>query len=131
MRSVARSIWPDSMESSAPSPATTRFWWCWKTLHPLVVSRTHSTRSPDAGRRWHKVNPPVGLSAPAPSVETTKPVAPPTPASAPSHATKDGARLKARVAVLGASGYSGQEFARLSTSHPGVELAVLCSREHA
>ena len=79
------------------------------------------------------MNPPVGLSAPAPSVETptNPPVAPPAPASAASHATKDGARLKARVAVLGASGYSGQEFARLSTSHPGVELAVLCSREHA
>jgi len=37
----------------------------------------------------------------------------------------------ARVAVLGASGYSGQEFARLALAHPGLSLAVLASREHA
>ncbi len=41
------------------------------------------------------------------------------------------ARQQARIAVLGASGYSGQEFARLALGHPGLELAVLCSREHA
>jgi N-acetyl-gamma-glutamyl-phosphate reductase len=35
------------------------------------------------------------------------------------------------VALLGASGYSGQEFARLALAHPGLELSVLCSREHA
>ncbi len=40
-------------------------------------------------------------------------------------------RKRARIAVLGASGYTGQEFARLSLAHPGLELAVLCSREHA
>ena len=38
---------------------------------------------------------------------------------------------EARVAVLGASGYSGQEFVRLALGHPGLELAALCSREHA
>ena len=37
----------------------------------------------------------------------------------------------ARVAVLGASGYSGQEFVRLALGHPGIEVAVLASREHA
>ena len=37
----------------------------------------------------------------------------------------------ARVAVLGASGYSGQEFARLAFAHPGLELVQLVSREHA
>ncbi len=40
-------------------------------------------------------------------------------------------RRLGRVALLGASGYSGQEFARLALSHPGLELGVLCSREHA
>jgi N-acetyl-gamma-glutamyl-phosphate reductase len=40
-------------------------------------------------------------------------------------------RQHARVAVLGASGYSGQEFARLAIQHPGLELVALCSREHA
>jgi len=36
----------------------------------------------------------------------------------------------ARVAVLGASGYTGQEFIRLVLDHPGIELAALLSREH-
>jgi len=40
-------------------------------------------------------------------------------------------RRLARVAVLGASGYSGQEFVRLALVHPGLRLAVLASREHA
>jgi len=40
-------------------------------------------------------------------------------------------RQSARVAVLGASGYSGQEFARLALAHPGLSIAVLVSREHA
>jgi N-acetyl-gamma-glutamyl-phosphate reductase len=39
-------------------------------------------------------------------------------------------RKRARIAVLGASGYAGQEFARLSLAHDGLELALLCSREH-
>ena len=37
----------------------------------------------------------------------------------------------ARVAVLGASGYSGHEFVRLALTHPGLEVAVLVSREFA
>jgi N-acetyl-gamma-glutamyl-phosphate reductase len=37
----------------------------------------------------------------------------------------------ARVAVLGASGYSGQEFVRLAAAHPGIGIALLASREHA
>ena len=49
----------------------------------------------------------------------------------PSGAHTAGARLTTRVAVLGASGYSGQEFARLALSHPGLVLSVLASREHA
>jgi N-acetyl-gamma-glutamyl-phosphate reductase len=37
----------------------------------------------------------------------------------------------ARLAVLGASGYAGQELVRLAAAHPGIELAALGSREHA
>lgn len=37
----------------------------------------------------------------------------------------------ARIGVLGASGYSGQEFVRLALGHPGLELVALVSREHA
>ncbi len=37
----------------------------------------------------------------------------------------------ARVAVLGASGYSGHEFVRLALAHPGLEIAALVSREFA
>ena len=59
-------------------------------------------------------------------------VAASTAASAPSiTAPATGARPTARVAVLGASGYSGQEFARLALAHPGLVLAVFASREHA
>ncbi|MGH7730673.1 MAG: N-acetyl-gamma-glutamyl-phosphate reductase [Candidatus Eiseniibacteriota bacterium] len=60
------------------------------------------------------------------------PVEPPTatlPSPAPAPAA--GARLTTRVAVLGASGYSGQEFARLALAHPGLALSVLASRELA
>jgi N-acetyl-gamma-glutamyl-phosphate reductase len=49
----------------------------------------------------------------------------------PAPSTTPDARQEARVAVLGASGYSGQEFARIALGHPGVTLAVLASREHA
>ena len=41
------------------------------------------------------------------------------------------ARKVARVAVLGASGYSGQEFVRLVLQHDGVRIGALVSREHA
>jgi N-acetyl-gamma-glutamyl-phosphate reductase len=57
--------------------------------------------------------------------------APASGADLPSPAPAAGARQTARVAVLGASGYSGQEFARLALAHPGLSLAVLASREHA
>ncbi len=51
------------------------------------------------------------------------------PASSP--ARPAGAGRTAKVAVLGASGYSGQEFVRLALDHPGLRIAVLASREHA
>lgn len=38
---------------------------------------------------------------------------------------------RATLAVLGASGYSGQEFARLASAHPGLDVAQLVSREFA
>ena len=50
-------------------------------------------------------------------------------ASSTIEACKTGAAKTARVAVLGATGYSGQEFVRLAGGHPGIELAVLCSRQ--
>ena len=37
----------------------------------------------------------------------------------------------ARIAVLGASGYSGQEFIRLALAHPGLNITALVSREYA
>jgi N-acetyl-gamma-glutamyl-phosphate reductase len=37
----------------------------------------------------------------------------------------------ARIAVLGASGYSGQEFVRMALAHPGLQIAALVSREYA
>jgi N-acetyl-gamma-glutamyl-phosphate reductase len=43
----------------------------------------------------------------------------------------NGSPSRARIALLGASGYSGQEFARLALDHPGLELVQLVSREHA
>jgi len=46
-------------------------------------------------------------------------------------AKRDAGAPVARVAVLGASGYSGQEFVRLSLAHPGLRLTALASREHA
>ena len=50
------------------------------------------------------------------------------PAAAPSIAA---ATPLARVAVLGASGYSGQEFVRLALAHPSLRLAALVTRAHA
>lgn len=58
------------------------------------------------------------------------PAAPPVPSAEttpPAHA----ACRRARVVVLGASGYSGQEFARLALAHPGLDPMQLVSREHA
>jgi N-acetyl-gamma-glutamyl-phosphate reductase len=37
----------------------------------------------------------------------------------------------AKVAVVGASGYSGEELVRLLLRHPRVELAALTSRQFA
>lgn len=51
------------------------------------------------------------------------------PGEAPAHG-RAAERVRARVAVLGASGYSGQEFARLALGHTGITLAALASREH-
>jgi N-acetyl-gamma-glutamyl-phosphate reductase len=56
--------------------------------------------------------------------------APAIPALAPT-VREGSARKVARVAVLGASGYSGQEFVRLALGHDGVKIAALVSREHA
>lgn len=46
-------------------------------------------------------------------------------------ARAQGRTAKVAVAVLGASGYSGMEFARLALAHPGLSLAALVSREQA
>ena len=46
-------------------------------------------------------------------------------------AVLDPAPGAARLAVLGASGYTGQEFVRLALSHPGIRIAALFSRELA
>jgi len=56
--------------------------------------------------------------------------APALPTTAAETTTRSG-RAIARVAVLGASGYSGQEFVRLALAHDGVKIAALVSREHA
>ena len=55
----------------------------------------------------------------------------PSPAAAESASAGRDARAVARVAVLGASGYSGLEFVRLAAAHPGIRLTALVSREHA
>jgi N-acetyl-gamma-glutamyl-phosphate reductase len=73
------------------------------------------------------VNPPVSTDPVAPVAAT--PVAP-APAAA-SKAAMPGSGRMARVAVLGASGYSGHEFVRLALAHPGLEIAALVSREYA
>jgi len=56
--------------------------------------------------------------------------APTIPAAAPD-VQPAATRKSARVAVLGASGYSGQEFVRLALAHDGVRIGALVSREHA
>lgn len=38
---------------------------------------------------------------------------------------------KVRVAIVGASGYAGEELLRLLTRHPEVEIKVITSRQHA
>jgi N-acetyl-gamma-glutamyl-phosphate reductase len=65
---------------------------------------------------------PAGLPAPARPPESEG-GAPSAAAFAPA--------ATARVVVLGASGYTGQEFVRLAGTHRGIELTLLASREHA
>ena len=72
------------------------------------------------------MNPPVTTDALAP-VASAPPAA---PAAAP-RSTQPTTGAVARVAVLGASGYSGHEFVRLALTHPGLEIAALVSREYA
>ena len=52
-------------------------------------------------------------------------------ATAPERVRRTGTGIRARIAVVGASGYSGQEFTRLALTHPGLDLVALSSREHA
>jgi N-acetyl-gamma-glutamyl-phosphate reductase len=54
-----------------------------------------------------------------------------TAASGAASARGAAAPASARVAVLGASGYAGAEFARLALGHPGIESLVLVSRDPA
>ena len=38
---------------------------------------------------------------------------------------------KVRVAIVGASGYAGEELIRLLTGHPNVELRIITSRQNS
>ncbi len=81
------------------------------------------------------MNPPAIPSSttlpPAPPIEATFEAAPVAPDARHDAAPVAGARIRARIAVLGASGYTGQEFTRLALAHPGLEIVALSSREHA
>ena len=66
------------------------------------------------------------MTATVPSTATPILKQEPKPGLGP-HAQKQ----QAKIAVLGASGYSGQEFTRLALAHPGLEIVALCSREQA
>src|SRR5438552_10224761 len=66
------------------------------------------------------------VTATVPSVSTPVVKSTPHADTAPVYA-----KQQAKIAVLGASGYSGQEFTRLALAHPGLEIVALCSREHA
>src|SRR5204863_9315821 len=94
-----------------------------------VAGLACSARGLAAAAGESQVNGPVaqGLAATAvPPVATQVPVAKPH-----GEATPAGPGSVARVAVLGASGYSGHEFVRLARAHPGPEIAALVSREYA
>src|SRR5438309_7877038 len=39
--------------------------------------------------------------------------------------------MKQKIAIVGASGYSGEELVRILLSHPRVELAAVTSRQYA
>jgi len=81
------------------------------------------------------MNPPpttTALPAGAPTATTATPATAPAATTAPAARTTASVPGKvARVAVLGASGYSGHEFVRLALAHPGLEIAALVSREYA
>src|SRR5438132_153691 len=77
-----------------------------------------AAQAPSRRRRWphrgrRQVNPAAGA----------------IPEAMPQAAATPGTR--ARIAVLGASGYTGQELTRLALAHPGIEVVALGSREHA
>jgi len=75
---------------------------------------------------------PTALAAGAPAPAAPAPAASPRTAQPGAPAAQSaGPGAVARVAVLGASGYSGHEFVRLALGHPGLEIAALVSREYA
>jgi N-acetyl-gamma-glutamyl-phosphate reductase len=57
--------------------------------------------------------------------------APQTITAVQDRATSPATPRRARIAVLGAAGYSGQEFVRLALQHPGLDVVQIVSREHA
>ena len=57
------------------------------------------------------------------------PAVPVTAAAAAALGAKAASPATAKVAVLGASGYTGAEFVRLAAAHPGVELVAAVSRD--
>jgi N-acetyl-gamma-glutamyl-phosphate reductase len=74
----------------------------------------------------------MNARAAAPAAKPRSAPAKPAPKAVPaSRRPANAAPRTARVAVLGASGYSGQEFVRLALGHPGIQIAALVSREHA
>src|SRR6266516_2594059 len=89
-----------------------------------------------ARRRERQVNPPVERSAVELGAPAGRGVLAPAPAGKPRAAMEPksapaGAGAVARIAVLGASGYTGQEFVRLALAHPGLAIVALASRAHA
>ena len=79
------------------------------------------------------MNPPPIQPSTSLTTEPKAPAVPRGPVAAPERdpAASPQARIRARLAVLGASGYTGQEFARLALAHPGLEIVALSSRGHA
>ena len=75
--------------------------------------------------------PPIPAGGLMPADPELAPGAATAPASEPETTPAAGARAHARLAVLGASGYTGQEFTRLALAHPGLEIVALSSRDHA
>ena len=83
------------------------------------------------------MNPRASAAGPAPAPKTEASASQDHAGSAHAASEPSMARAQAgttrvvRMAVLGASGYSGQEVVRLALDHPGIEIAALASREHA